>query len=134
MLILPIDLCPPRNESLGFCRLSTPTGLIKFLVDVQSALQGSVSACGPAASAASYLCLGTRSRRAATLTSPNLSASLADRRRDAGFFRGFFLSLPSLLLPAALSRFREGCVLMSLWREPVCRYGIARDPKNIQNF
>ena len=62
---LPIDRCPPRNESLGFCRLSTPTGLIKFLVVAQSAFQGRVSACGPAASAASYLCFGTRSRRAA---------------------------------------------------------------------
>ena len=61
----PIDRCPLRNESLGFCRLSIMTGPIKFLVDVQSAFQGRVSACGPAASAASYLCFGTRSRRAA---------------------------------------------------------------------
>ena len=63
--ILPIDRCPLRNESLGFCRISIFTGIIKFLVDVQSAFQGRVSACGPAASAASYLCFGTRSRRAA---------------------------------------------------------------------
>ncbi len=28
---------PPRNESLGFCRLPTRTGIGKFLVDVQSA-------------------------------------------------------------------------------------------------
>ena len=106
---LPIDRCPLRNESLGSCRLSIFTGPIKFLVDVQSALQGSVSACGPAASAASYLCLGTRSRRAATLTSPNLSASFSDNRGDAGSVRGLFVPPlpPQILLPLALSRLRE---------------------------
>ena len=63
--ILPIDRCPLRNESFGFCRFSMITGIIKFLVDVQSAFQGIVSASGRAASAASYLCFGTRKRRAA---------------------------------------------------------------------
>ena len=38
---------------------------MKFLANVQSALQGRVSASGRVAGAASYLCLGTRSRRAA---------------------------------------------------------------------
>ena len=117
--ILPFDRCPLRNESLGFCRLSPTTGIKKFLVDVQNAFQCAVSACSRTTSAASYLCNGTRSRGAATLTDPNLLDSSADRRRDAGFFRGFFLQLSLLVLPAALPRFREGCVLMSLWREPV---------------
>ena len=39
LIILPIDRCPLRNESLGSCRLSMFTGTPKFLVDVQSALQ-----------------------------------------------------------------------------------------------
>ena len=63
--ILPIDWCPLRNESLGFCRLHIFTGLIKYLVGVQSAFQSLVSTCARAAGAVSNLCFGTRSRKAA---------------------------------------------------------------------
>ena len=64
--ILPLDRCPLRNESLGFCRLSITTGIQKFLADAQSALQDAVSAWSRAASAASYLSFATRSRHGAT--------------------------------------------------------------------
>ena len=77
---LPIDRCPVRNESLGFCLLRVLTGIIKCLVDVQSTSQGAVSACSRATSAASYLCFGTRSRGrpapVAMRTLPSLSRLL----------------------------------------------------------
>ena len=122
MLVLPIDRCPLRNESLGFCRLSVPTGSTKSLADAQSTLRGWVSVRSHGAGVASYLCLLSRLRQAVTLTSPDTSIFSQLGLGRAELVRGFFLLLVSLLLPPALSRFREGCVLMSLWREPVCRH------------
>ena len=57
----------------------------KFLVDVQSAFQGRVSACGPAASAASYLCFGSIGR------------SMVDRLAEQGL-NVIIVALPGILL------------------------------------
>ena len=106
--ILPIDRCPLRNESLGFCRPSIFTGNQKFLVDVQSAFQGRVSACGPAASAASYLCFGTRSRRAARAGGNAYISRLIEKAHpDAGKGRFLMLKAPSLCASLPLIRCDE---------------------------
>ena len=107
ILILPIDRCPLRNESLGLCRLSIITGTQKSLVDVRRALQGKVSVCSHGAGVASYLCLLSRLRRAATLTIASTLISFSLGLGRAELVRGFFSRLPPLPAPSALPRLRE---------------------------